>query len=297
MMYYGGFRGLGTLYWENVDGLKEAAAIYGARSDEQAKALIDKDHITHIVIYQWDAFAEEYARLGAGLDKPKDDTERKAQDAALNQSFILKILTQHKLPNWLRPIPYQMPEHPWLKNSYVMILEVVPPQTRDEYTLHLAEWLMSLKNKSSQDAAMAWLESIRVPSTEYLPALVEQTQGQLINNQTSDFHAVMQLIDRVLNRADILDLDDRVDLCCALEADHQTDNLNQQIHLCMDSATEKGLREMTFEQLGNFVRLVAPVPNRTSAEEKSLALAIHLLPAPILEQALKMPTKLIIPKP
>jgi hypothetical protein len=65
----------------------------------------------------------------------------------------------------------------------------------------------------------------------------------------------------------------------------------------MDSATEKGLREMTFEQLGNFVRLVAPVPNRTSAEEKSLALAIHLLPAPILEQALKMPTKLIIPKP
>ncbi len=57
MMFYGGMRGIGTLYWENVPGLKSTAEIYAAESSEKAMELLKKHEVTHIAIFKSDAFA------------------------------------------------------------------------------------------------------------------------------------------------------------------------------------------------------------------------------------------------
>src|SRR5581483_11249045 len=46
--YYGRFKTLGTLYWENIDGLKKAASIFAAQSDAEAARLLRQYGVTHI---------------------------------------------------------------------------------------------------------------------------------------------------------------------------------------------------------------------------------------------------------
>jgi hypothetical protein len=225
------------------------------------------------VIYQWDAFAEEYARLGAGLDKPKDDTERKAQDAALNQSFILKILTQHKLPNWLRPIPYQMPEHPWLKNSYVLIFEVVPPQTPEEAKLHVGQWELAMGTPDSLSQATASLKTILESKPNYLPALIAMARVQHVARNRAQFLVEMQAVEGNLSQANNLTFEDRVGLCAMLAWAGRLSAFNQQTRACVDAATETGLRHLTVEQLSDFLAVAAYLYDRTPAEQKSIDLA------------------------
>src|SRR5690606_38821265 len=40
LMYHGSIRGIGTFYWENAEGLKRAAAMFGAATDEEARRLL-----------------------------------------------------------------------------------------------------------------------------------------------------------------------------------------------------------------------------------------------------------------
>jgi len=54
MTYFGGLHGLGTLYWENRDGLKAAASIYGAPSLDVARERVMEHRITHLVFFTWD---------------------------------------------------------------------------------------------------------------------------------------------------------------------------------------------------------------------------------------------------
>ncbi len=126
MMYFGGFRGLGTLYWENASGMKAAAAIYGAETDEEAHRLIQANGITHLVIFSWDAFALEYASLNAGLHKPAPGADWKEQEALLKNAFMLRLLNHGPVPDWLTEVPYAVPATPMFKNSFVRIFEVKP---------------------------------------------------------------------------------------------------------------------------------------------------------------------------
>jgi hypothetical protein len=118
MIYFGGLRGLGTLYWENADGLKTAAAIYGARTDAEAKRLIDAHGVTHIVVFSWEPFAREYARLAHG-----ERLDRRNPNAAPD-AFILRLLQSESTPPWLTRVPYTMPERGLLQRAGVWIFEV-----------------------------------------------------------------------------------------------------------------------------------------------------------------------------
>jgi hypothetical protein len=124
MMYFGGMRGVGTLYWENLEGLRAAAAIYGARTDEEARRLIGERGITHIVLYSWDVFALEYTRLARGERFDRDDPHGGPRD-----SFMVRLLQRDTPPPWLVPVPYEMPNVSALRGAGVLIWEVVhePP--------------------------------------------------------------------------------------------------------------------------------------------------------------------------
>jgi tRNA A-37 threonylcarbamoyl transferase component Bud32 len=98
--YYGRFKTLGTLYWENSDGLKTAAEILGARSDAEAETLARARHVTHVALVSDENFIGPYYRL----------LHPGATDAEIEQCFGVRLLRGRPVPAWLEAIPYQVPE-------------------------------------------------------------------------------------------------------------------------------------------------------------------------------------------
>src|SRR5678809_90656 len=97
--YYGRFRTLGTLYWENAEGLKAAAAIFSTADDSQAERLIRARRVTHVAMFSDENFIEPYLVLSNPQATPQ----------MLQRSFGWRLLTGAEIPAWLEPIPYEAP--------------------------------------------------------------------------------------------------------------------------------------------------------------------------------------------
>lgn len=97
--YYGRFRTLGTLYWENVAGLKAAAAILGARDDGEARRLLREHGVTHVAMLSEENFVGPYFEL-LNPDGTLEDFKR---------SLGVRLLAGNTVPAWLEPIPYAPP--------------------------------------------------------------------------------------------------------------------------------------------------------------------------------------------
>ncbi|MEN9469341.1 MAG: hypothetical protein RL630_1074, partial [Verrucomicrobiota bacterium] len=127
----GGFKTVGTLYWENVDGLKTAAEMLNAQSDDEALAMLKKHGITHVSFMPWENFIGPYFQILNPNPVP---------GKSLENSFGQRALFKKELPRWARPIPY--PRN-FLSNALqqdVLLLEVVPDQSVDEAEFHLARY-------------------------------------------------------------------------------------------------------------------------------------------------------------
>jgi hypothetical protein len=128
---FGGFKTIGTLYWENVEGLDAAAHILNAQSDEEALAMIKERGITHVALMTWENFIGPYFQIIYPNPVP---------GKSLENSFGQRALFKKELPRWARPIPY--PKN-FLSNALqqdVLLLEVVPDQSPDEAEFHLARY-------------------------------------------------------------------------------------------------------------------------------------------------------------
>ena len=123
LTYYGGIRTLGTLYWENLPGLERAARIFAAPTDEEAKQLILRAGVTHIVIASWDDFGEAYVRLlkMSGKIPPSD-----------SKTFLAELIEGKECPDWLRPLFYPVPQAFGLEDQKVKIFAVMPDQSPQE---------------------------------------------------------------------------------------------------------------------------------------------------------------------
>ncbi|HEY1107604.1 MAG TPA: hypothetical protein VGE76_03190, partial [Opitutaceae bacterium] len=98
--YYGRFQTLGTLYWENVAGLRAAAEIFSADSDDAAARLLRARRVTHVAIVSEENFIAAYHRL----------LHPNAGGSPVQASFGYRALEARQLPGWLQPIPYAQPE-------------------------------------------------------------------------------------------------------------------------------------------------------------------------------------------
>jgi len=128
----GGFKTVGTLYWENTEGLKSAARMLNAQSDDEALAMLQKHGITHVSLMTWENFIGPYFQILYPNPVP---------GKSLENSFGQRALFKKILPQWARPIPY--PKN-FLTNALkqdVLMLEIVPDQTKDEAEFHLARFL------------------------------------------------------------------------------------------------------------------------------------------------------------
>jgi tetratricopeptide (TPR) repeat protein len=244
MMYFGGFKGLGTLYWENIDGLKKVASIYSAGSEGEALDLVKKYGVTDIAIYSWDPFADEYAKLWRG---------RRLHDQTPTDSFVYQLLHSGKIPVWLRPLPYRLPQDGQLRGQYVMLLEVALDQTPQEAGVRVAQYLMS---EQLNDQAETQLRSDLANYPNYLPALIALARLQQSRGQVDAFTDTMLTIRDNLNQLDKIPFADRVDLVIdfALANDHA--NVQDQVLATLHAATENGIRQLQPDALFNFIELV-----------------------------------------
>jgi tetratricopeptide (TPR) repeat protein len=112
--YYGRFKTLGTLYWENNDGLHHAAEILSAKTEAQAAELIKKYGVTHIAMISDENFIVQYYQL-----LHPDATSEEIKDC-----FGYRILADKKIPQWLEMIPYGVPEDLKTLKFSVMLFKV-----------------------------------------------------------------------------------------------------------------------------------------------------------------------------
>jgi hypothetical protein len=111
--YYGRFQTLGTLYWENAEGLKAAAAMLSARDDDEAQRLLRERHVTHIALLSKENFVREYYRL----------LRPGATDEEIDRSFGWRLLTGQP-PAWLQSIPYEVPPELRPVDTRVLLFKV-----------------------------------------------------------------------------------------------------------------------------------------------------------------------------
>ncbi len=96
LSYFGAFRGLGSVSDENEDAIRAAVRIMTARNMEEAKEMVNRRKITHIVLLSWDPFYEDFARAAEGQIK----------------GTLIDRLKFTTLPRWLRPLALPLALHP-----------------------------------------------------------------------------------------------------------------------------------------------------------------------------------------
>jgi len=126
--YFGRFKTLGTLYWENSAGLKAAASILAARNQDEAAVLVKKHGITHIAVISEEHFIDSYYRL----------LHPGATDEEVKKCFGLQILIDRSIPTWLRMIPYKAPDDLAQLNVNVMLFKVAFEQTPADALYYVA---------------------------------------------------------------------------------------------------------------------------------------------------------------
>ncbi len=141
--YYGRFKTLGTLYWENNNGLKAAAAVLSATTPKAAAELVRKLGITHIAMISEENFVEPYFRLLNPTAKPE----------AAKQCFGYQLLVERVIPPWLQMIPYNVPADLSALKVSALLFKVAFDQTPADalYAIALAKIALGNLVEAEQD--------------------------------------------------------------------------------------------------------------------------------------------------
>ncbi len=242
LIYYGGFKGVGTLYWENRDGLQSTVDVFGAPTPDETLKALQHRGVTHLIIFPWDPFARVAARL-----------ERGPASGGNPRSYLLDVLERGRaLPRWVRPLPYYSPMLEHLHDQWVLALEIAPDQTEDEATVRRAQILAA---NGSSDAASTLLQSVLRQSPDHPPALIALAQVQWRTDQREASRTTLSHLLSSLPETASLDLGDRIGLAQVLDAAGQPDLARDQLAHAWQAATEHALRNLGADELNTFVRL------------------------------------------
>lgn len=255
LVYHGGFRGIGTLYWENLAGLRALVDIYSASDPDRALALLRAHGVTHLVVLPWGSFAPEAARLAQGL---------RASDPVPAGTFAVNLLESGRgLPDWVRPLPYRLPETPAFKNQFALVLEITPNQGAADAAVGRAQFLLALGNAP---AASDLVRQVLAYNPDHASALITLAQLQRADRQRSAHGVTMQHLRTLLATDPTLATSDRVALALELMAAGDPDSARTQLMRTWASLDPRTLRRLPPESLGVLLRLtrdlaVAAPPN------------------------------------
>jgi hypothetical protein len=140
--YYGNFRTIGTLFWENAAGLKAAATIFSARNEAEAAALVKARGITHVAMISTASFLSEYFRL----------LNPTAPASAAKTTFGYHLASQPGIAPWLQPIAYRPPPDLRISGASVFLFKVAFEQTEIERSYHTVAALAAAGNAIAAEA-------------------------------------------------------------------------------------------------------------------------------------------------
>ena len=242
LVFFGGIAGLDTLYWENADGLRDAAELLAARSSAAAQAVASRLGVTHIVFFSWASLDASLVRLHRGMpdsaDLPRD-------------SFAAALLGAPVPPPWLRPIPFKLPDHPSLADSSVRIWEITASQPPAEALAGAANYFLELgllEEAGRMAPALAQLPD-ELPANIMLAAIASRQQN------AAEFSAAISRVLGQISRAEALSPDQRVHLVVVLAVAGQVDEARQQLRGCVQRLDEPALRRLTAGTLSDLLAL------------------------------------------
>lgn len=260
LSYYGGGNGIATLSWQNKDGLEAAVRILSASTPEEAKALIERRHITHIIMPSWDPYLDVYARMGMGQ---------------LDGTFINR-LHQWKVPTWLRPVPYVLPVIHGFEQQAVTLFEVVDEQSDPIALSRTAEYFLELGRLPEAAGVGQLLRRYPADMNAWIArAEVEAATGDEAALAKS-MNVLLPYVNAKRDRA--LPWDLRVGLAVLLARTKHVDQAKAQVQRCVNEANEARLRALA---TGSLYRLLV-LSRAYSLPLKDPALhdvALQLLPA------------------
>jgi hypothetical protein len=95
--FFGGIHGTAALYWENTQGVREAAEFFADQGDETARRIARERGITHVVLQQDTSLAESSVRIALDSTDPK----------LIENSLAFRLCNPNgQIPPWLEPVPF-----------------------------------------------------------------------------------------------------------------------------------------------------------------------------------------------
>ena len=227
LCYYGAFRGLGSVSDENKDGIRAAIRIMRARNVEEAKEIVNRRKITHIVLLSWDTFFDDFVR---------------AADGKIEGTFIdkLKFTT---LPHWLRPLAYPQPSIPGFEDQSVTVLEVVDEQ--DDATT-LGNIALYFAEIGDLDRARSAAEGLTRYSTDF-GAWVARAQVADAIHDDAELEKILKVLQSrlALRVQPLISWDRRVDLAVVLARAKATVLAKKQLALCINAIDDDRIRSLS----------------------------------------------------
>lgn len=266
LVYHGGFKGVGTLYWENLAGLRALVDIYGAADPDRALELLRARGVTHLVILPWGPFARESARLARGL---------RVTEPVPAGAFAVDLLESGRgLPDWVRPLPYRLPKTEQFKDQFALVLEIAPEQTATEAAVRRAQFLAAMGDTAS---AQQLIRQVLAGNPDQVLALVTLAQLQRAARERSAHNNTVERLRPLLRTDPPLEPADRIALALELAAAGIPDATHAQVARCWATFQPPDIRRLPPEMLAVLLQLTrdfkAVPPPELLALAESLAAA------------------------
>ncbi|MDX2081134.1 MAG: hypothetical protein SFU53_10145 [Terrimicrobiaceae bacterium] len=158
----GGFRTVGTLYWENSAGLQAAARMLNAQTESEALRLLREHGITHVALMNWENFVSPYFDILYPKPPP---------GVSVQSSFAKRAIADRIIPPWARPLVFRRDSLVASLNESVLLLRFEPGQTSAEAHLHLARFVRLVEGNPV--AAEVALREIVTKVPDFVPARLE----------------------------------------------------------------------------------------------------------------------------
>lgn len=256
LCYYGGMRGMGSFSWENKEGVAAAMLILKNRSLPEAKALIDRRKITHIILLSWDSEFDDYARSRPGQ----------------NEGTFRDRLELSTLPAWLRPLAYPLPSIAGFDGQSVTVFEVVDEQETATAVSRITEYLIETGDLRQAAAAA---EGLRHFPADF-GALVARAEVEFARGDEAEFAKSLKGIQARLatKYPAILPWDLRVGLAVVLAKAKQERLAREELAACLKVADEAKLRSLSPGSLYRLLVLTRlfDMPLKSPLRESALAL-------------------------
>ncbi|MGK0237222.1 MAG: hypothetical protein ACI92G_000680 [Candidatus Pelagisphaera sp.] len=265
LAYFGGLRGLGTPYPENVEGFSVGVRLSAASTADEARALATGRELSLIVHPSWDPFLEEYARIGS--NDP-------------GNSFIA-MLNRWQAPRWLEPVAYRLPNVKGFEDQWVTIFQSVEVQDNTSAIGRLVEYFLDSGRGSMASKAQNALE------TNFPDELVTHITASEVAMALGDRSAFTRSVDSIVQSLEsgndfYLTWEFRVSMTLMLANGNRIAEMKTQLERTLVEANLSAVRRLSTTTLGKLLHL-AKALNQEFSDPELKQYALSLLPAELQE--------------